>query len=53
MSKSLSLLLDGTGNDRTKTCSVTITPSSNSAAKVLILFEVPKFSAKYYLTISK
>ena len=33
-----------TGNDRTKTCSVTITPSSkNVAAKVRIKIEVPKF----------
>ena len=28
-----------TGNDRTKTCSVTITPSPNAAAKVIILID--------------
>ena len=38
-----------TGNDRTKTCSVTITPSSNAAAKVQNKIEVPKFAAKYLL----
>ena len=44
-----------TGNDRTKTCSVTITPSSKNMwlQRYEVFFEVPNFAAKYYLTISK